>query len=324
MSNFLSNLAARSLHQADAIRPRPGSRFEMSPPQALESPRREVSPKQSAEQPEEPDGSFEVNSFPEATEAGRAREADWEDHKDTAPRPTAELQGQPPASDPVQLASGPHLPPAMPLPGRPARPQGVSDEGEDESKAQAPLPAKGAEASPPVSVQPSKPLFSQSGTTSSAMIDRLSRAAGPRQSGPSPQRTPSGQPKESSQPVRSLNSGESRSHRQSSSWQEQLPKPRPEDARRQADPEVRTTETPFSVFDSSVRPLGPQDFVASRSRVPVQPRPESAPTPTIRVRIGSVEVHAVKDPSPPPKAATSPAPSMSLDDYLKRFSAEQP
>jgi hypothetical protein len=67
----------------------------------------------------------------------------------------------------------------------------------------------------------------------------------------------------------------------------------------------------------ALRPSGPP-------LVPIQPRvaaEEGRPrdeTPTIHVSIGRVEVRAVQPP-PKPRRAERPAPSLSLDEYLKRY-----
>ena len=55
-------------------------------------------------------------------------------------------------------------------------------------------------------------------------------------------------------------------------------------------------------------------------------QPASGPEspPTIRVTIGRVEVRAVMPPAPEPAPPTRHAPQLSLDDYLKQRSGEQP
>lgn len=57
---------------------------------------------------------------------------------------------------------------------------------------------------------------------------------------------------------------------------------------------------------------------------PVQPVAPSGPAPIIRVSIGRIEVRAVMPPVlPPAPRATPPPPSLSLDDYLKQLNEER-
>lgn len=51
---------------------------------------------------------------------------------------------------------------------------------------------------------------------------------------------------------------------------------------------------------------------------PLEATPDSSSPPVVRVTIGRIEVRAVMPPSPPVDAAASPAPKLSLDEYLRQ------
>ncbi len=298
MSGYLSNLLARSLQPGAAIRPRRASWFEPTPGVNVAAP-----------WPEATTEALGVPSAGTLEVSGRAR-------GQPAPSPDPVLE-PPPALPISETAPAEVAPKPVPLPSRPSRiepARTVSVHAEPEAPRPEPGVEGASEAPPrprdaterPGPAIPALPPDAPSAPLSAVEPDPPGAAVPPGPIRPKGESTVEAAERPST-PVRPLG---------------------PEGALPERPPLANISSlTPQSVTPRFPRQptvdaptIKPNVLAVPRFQEATQAAPASSEeAPTIRVSIGRIEVRAVSPPPPPRRKTARPAPTMSLDDYLKQY-----